>query len=82
MSPYKSFYYNHLVLFRSRANKKIKSKENHERRTTLRTPLDHGEVTNAKGRRGEAKEFCLGRRRKKMKRLQKPGSTFGSLLKI
>lgn len=27
---------------------------------------DQGEVTNAKGRRGEVKEFCLGRRRKKM----------------
>lgn len=31
----------------------------------MRTLLDQGEVTNAKGRRGEVKEFCLGRRRKK-----------------
>lgn len=31
----------------------------------MRTPLDQGEVTNAKGRRGEVKEFCLGRRKKK-----------------
>jgi len=29
----------------------------------LRTPLDQGEVTNAKGRQSEVKEFCLGRRK-------------------
>jgi len=38
---------------------------------------DQGEVMNAKGRRGEVKEFCLSKRRKKWTDyIQKPRSSF------